>query len=171
MTFSKIIAAVGVNLVAPFLGVVAFALFYRWMWRARIQSPPFFSWFVLWLVGAFAHSFVLGVVRHGITRIFVLGISCAGRHGGTGLEFVSPASDVGISPERICCEHQLQRFGAGDTFGLAGCSITCELDDMDTPNPLWSHCRLDTPGFGARDRAFAAAHQAALVHQPTQGAL
>jgi len=62
------------------------------------------------LVDDFAHSFVLGVVRHGITRIFLLGFGCAIRHGSTGLEFASPASVVWISPERLCCEHQLQRF-------------------------------------------------------------
>ena len=86
------------------------------------------------LVDDFAHSFVLGVVRHGIARLFLLGFGCAVRHGSTGLEFASPASVVGISPERICCEHQLQRFSAGDIFGLAWSSIICEIDDMDTPN-------------------------------------
>jgi hypothetical protein len=47
MPLSKIIAEVGVNLVTPFLGVVAFVLLCRWMWRARIESPPFLSWFIL----------------------------------------------------------------------------------------------------------------------------
>jgi len=47
MPLSKVIAAVGVNLVTPFFGVMAFALLCRWMWRARIQSPPFLSWFIL----------------------------------------------------------------------------------------------------------------------------
>jgi hypothetical protein len=47
MPLSKVIAAVGVNLVVPFLGVTAFVLLCRWMWRAQIESPPFFSFFIL----------------------------------------------------------------------------------------------------------------------------
>ena len=86
------------------------------------------------LVDDFANGFVLGVVRHSITRIFLFGFGCAVRHGSIGLEFASPASILWISSERICCEHQLQRFGVGDIFGLAWCSIICEIDDMDTPN-------------------------------------
>jgi len=47
MPLTKIIAAVGVNLVVPLTGVVAFVLLCRWMSRARIQSPPFFSYLIL----------------------------------------------------------------------------------------------------------------------------
>jgi hypothetical protein len=47
MPFSKVITAIGVNLVVPFLGVIAFAFLCRWMLRAQIKSPPFFSYFIL----------------------------------------------------------------------------------------------------------------------------
>lgn len=47
MPVSKVIAAVGVNWVTPLLGVIAFYLLCRWMWQSKIQSPPFFSYFIL----------------------------------------------------------------------------------------------------------------------------
>ena len=56
MPLSKVIAAVGGNLVVPLLGVVVFGLLCRWMCRARVPSPPFLSYFILfatfggWLV-------------------------------------------------------------------------------------------------------------------------
>ena len=50
MPLSKIIVGVGINLVVPFLGVVAFILFCQWMWKTRIQSPPFFSYFILFSI-------------------------------------------------------------------------------------------------------------------------
>ncbi|HRI16719.1 MAG TPA: hypothetical protein PLX89_27310 [Verrucomicrobiota bacterium] len=47
MPLSKVITAVAIHLVVPLLGVVAFLLLCRRMWRAQIPSPPFISFFVL----------------------------------------------------------------------------------------------------------------------------
>jgi hypothetical protein len=47
MPLSKVIAAVGVNLVVPLLGVIAFGLLCRRMRLAQIPSPPFVAYFVL----------------------------------------------------------------------------------------------------------------------------
>jgi hypothetical protein len=47
MPLPKIMAAIGVNLVAPILGVAAFALLSWRMRRLQIQSPPLFSYFIL----------------------------------------------------------------------------------------------------------------------------
>jgi hypothetical protein len=41
------LTAIGVNLLVPLLGVVAFALLCRRMQRRDIQSPPYFSYFIL----------------------------------------------------------------------------------------------------------------------------
>src|SRR5258706_13631645 len=49
-------AVIGVNFLVPLLGVIIFALLCRRMRRMDVQSPPFFSYFVLfatfggWLV-------------------------------------------------------------------------------------------------------------------------
>jgi hypothetical protein len=40
-------AAIGVNFLVPLLGVIVFALLCRRMRRTHVQSPPFFSYFVL----------------------------------------------------------------------------------------------------------------------------
>jgi hypothetical protein len=56
MPVSKVVAAIGVNILVPLLGVIVFALLCRRMWRKHVQSPPFFSYFILfatfggWLV-------------------------------------------------------------------------------------------------------------------------
>ena len=50
MSLSKIIVGIGINLVVPFLGVVAFILFCGRMWKTKIQSPPFFPYFILFSV-------------------------------------------------------------------------------------------------------------------------
>lgn len=47
MPLSKVITAVAIHLLVPLLGVAAFFLLCRRMWRAQIPSPPFFSYFVL----------------------------------------------------------------------------------------------------------------------------
>jgi hypothetical protein len=47
MSLSKLITAVAIHLLVPFVGVVAFLLLCRRMSRAHIPSPPYFSWFVL----------------------------------------------------------------------------------------------------------------------------
>jgi hypothetical protein len=47
VSLSKIIAAIGVNLVIPLLGVIAYGLLCRRMWRMQIASPPFLSYFIL----------------------------------------------------------------------------------------------------------------------------
>jgi hypothetical protein len=56
MDVSKVIAAIGVNILVPLLGVIAFALLCRRMMRTHVKSPPFFHYFILfftiggWLV-------------------------------------------------------------------------------------------------------------------------
>ena len=47
MPLSKVITAVAIHLLVPLLGVVAFLLLCLRMSRAKISSPPYFSWFVL----------------------------------------------------------------------------------------------------------------------------
>jgi len=47
MPVSKVIAAIGVNILVPLLGVIVFVLLCRRMWRTHIQSPPFFPYFIL----------------------------------------------------------------------------------------------------------------------------
>ena len=43
------IAAIGVNFLVPLLGVIIFALLCRRMRRSHVQSPPFFSYFILFV--------------------------------------------------------------------------------------------------------------------------
>lgn len=56
MPISKMVAAISVNFLVPLLGVIVFALLCRKMSRMDLQSPPFFSYFILfatiggWLV-------------------------------------------------------------------------------------------------------------------------
>jgi hypothetical protein len=56
MPASKVVAAIGVNILVPLVGVVAFVLLCRRMSRTHLQSPPFFPYFILfattggWLV-------------------------------------------------------------------------------------------------------------------------
>ena len=47
MPVPKIIAAVGVNILVPLLGVIVFILLCRRMKRTHIQSPPFLYYFIL----------------------------------------------------------------------------------------------------------------------------
>jgi hypothetical protein len=44
-----LVAAIGVNFVVPLLGVVVFILLCRRMQRTQVQSPPFFSYFILFV--------------------------------------------------------------------------------------------------------------------------
>ena len=59
------------------------------------------------LVACAAHGFVLGVVRHGVTRGFLFGLGRTFCHGGAGVEFAATAHRVGLSSECVCCEHRL----------------------------------------------------------------
>jgi hypothetical protein len=47
MPVSKIIAGIGVNILVPLLGLLAFVLLCRRMRRAQIHSPPFSYYFIL----------------------------------------------------------------------------------------------------------------------------
>ena len=47
MALSKVLTAVAIHLLVPFVGAIAFLLLCRRMSRADISSPPYFSWFVL----------------------------------------------------------------------------------------------------------------------------
>jgi hypothetical protein len=47
MTLSKDMTPIAIYLLVPFAGTVAFLLLCRWMSRANIPSPPYFSCFVL----------------------------------------------------------------------------------------------------------------------------
>jgi hypothetical protein len=49
MSVSKIIAEIGVNLLAPLLGVLVYVLLCRRMQRANIQSPPGVQYALLFL--------------------------------------------------------------------------------------------------------------------------
>jgi hypothetical protein len=53
------VAAIGVNFLVPLLGVIALALLCRRMRRAQVQSPPFFSYFILF--AAFGGWLVVGL--------------------------------------------------------------------------------------------------------------
>jgi hypothetical protein len=50
MAVPRVIAAIGVNIAAPLLGVICFVLVCRKMRQAHVQSPPFFSYFILFTV-------------------------------------------------------------------------------------------------------------------------
>jgi hypothetical protein len=49
MPVSRDIAAIGVNLLVPLLGLIVFVLLCRWMNRANIQSPPYVQYAFLFL--------------------------------------------------------------------------------------------------------------------------
>lgn len=47
MPLSKVVTAIAIHLLVPLAGVVAFGVLCRRMEQARIPSPPYLSWFVL----------------------------------------------------------------------------------------------------------------------------
>jgi len=49
MAVSQDIAAIGVNILVPLLGVILFVLLCRRIRRARIQPPPFGQYFILFV--------------------------------------------------------------------------------------------------------------------------
>jgi hypothetical protein len=49
MPASKDIAGIGVNILVPLLGVIAFILLCRRMRRTHVQSPPFVQYFILFV--------------------------------------------------------------------------------------------------------------------------
>ena len=49
MAVSQDIAAIGVNILVPLLGVILFVLLCRRIRRARIQPPPFVQYFILFV--------------------------------------------------------------------------------------------------------------------------
>jgi hypothetical protein len=70
-------AGIAINLVVPLLGAIVFGLFCRSMLQARVQSPPLFSYFILfatfggWLVVALT---VLFWEWSGMASLGVLGL-------------------------------------------------------------------------------------------------
>lgn len=46
MALSKVVTAIAIHLIVPFVGVTAFLLLCLRMARERIPSPPYCSWFI-----------------------------------------------------------------------------------------------------------------------------